>query len=250
MADGEDGVVDNYQPIEGLAIPTKLIRMRGWDFLLYDSGGGDDRILLFGADPIMRAIRPAPVWVSDGAFKVRPGLWAKVYTPREVAFGYCAPCIYANLPGESQGAYSAMWGQARALAGEGADGGRLLTVDFARESINAFDGKFSHPAVAGCYFRLCLSVFRRVQILGRAGEFWAGDGFKLLPGTVPALALRPLELATQRYGRRDEAFQGDEMELLAYIDAAYIGRRGHVDSRRPSASMNGGARSRVCCQVS
>ena len=62
--------------------------MGGDGCLLYDSGPGADRILLFGKEPNMRAIRNAPVWGADGAFTVRPNMRAQVYKIQEVSSGY------------------------------------------------------------------------------------------------------------------------------------------------------------------
>ena len=129
-ADDEGGVVENYRSLEVLAIPAKLLRRGGDDFILYDLGPGADRILLFGADPNMRALRSSPVWGADGAFKVCPNLRAQVYTIHPVSSGYCMPCISALMPNKSQGAYATIWGQARDLAGDDADRERFLAVDF------------------------------------------------------------------------------------------------------------------------
>ena len=123
QADDEGGVVANYRSLEVFAIPTKLLRRGGEDFLLYDSGPGADRILLFGADPNLRALRNSTAWGADGTFEVRPNLRAKVYTIHAVSSGYCIPCIYALLPGKSQGAHATMWGQVRDLVGDDADRG-------------------------------------------------------------------------------------------------------------------------------
>ena len=149
QADGEGGVVANYRSLEALAIQTKLLRMDGVDFLLYDSGPGDDRILLVGVGPNQRALRNATVWGADGTFEVRPNLRAQVYTIHAVSSGYCIPCIYALLPGTSPGAYATMWGQVRDLVGDDADRARLLTGDFERAAISEFEETFPKSTVAG-----------------------------------------------------------------------------------------------------
>ena len=95
-AEREAGVFANYLSPEVHGIPTQLPHMGG-GFCLYDSGGGSDRIVLFGADPNMRAPRGAPVWFGDWASKVRPELWAKSYEIRAVSPGYCIHCIYDLL---------------------------------------------------------------------------------------------------------------------------------------------------------
>ena len=143
----------------------------------------------------MRALRNATVWGADGAFEVCPNLRAQVYAIHAVSSGYCIPHIYALLPGKSQGAYATMWGQVRDLVGDEADRERLPTVDFERAAINAFGETPPQSKVAGCYFHLGQSVFRRVQNLGIAVKFGAYDDSNLRVKKLSALAPPPLDLA-------------------------------------------------------
>ena len=111
---------------------------------------------------------------------------------RAVVGGCCLPCIYALLPGKSQGAYTTMWGKIRNILGEDADKERLVTMDCDRDAINAVGETFPRTAVAGCYFHLWQSVYRRAQCLGLAEKFGARDEFKLRVKKLPALAILPL----------------------------------------------------------
>ena len=223
QADNDGGVVPNYRSLEELVIPNKLLQRNDGDFLLFDSGPGEGRILLFGAASNLVALRNAEVWGSDGTFKVCPRLWIQVYTIHAVSEGYCIPCIYALLPGKSQGAYETMWGQVRELVGEDADKRRVLTVDFERASINAFEATFPDSVAAGCYFHLGQSVYRRAKLLGLAGKFGADDDSKLRVKKLSALAYLPLEKVVEGFEQLQEEFHQNEQELVAYFEATYIG---------------------------
>ena len=126
-----------------------------------------------------------------GAQSLPEALGPKVYTIHAVSDGYCLPCIYALLHGKSQWAYETMRGQGREIVGEDAGKRRVLTVDFERASINAFEAAFPDSVAAGCYFHLGQSVYRRVQLLGLAGKFGAEDEFKLRVEKLSALAFPP-----------------------------------------------------------
>ena len=181
---------------------------------------------------------------------MRPNLWAQVYTIHAASPGYSVPCIYALLPVKSQGAYATMWEQVRNLVGEDADRKRLLTVDFGRAAINAFEETFPNSEVAGCCFHLCQSAFRRVQNLGLSAKFGADGDFKLRVKKLSALAFLPVELAVRGFEQLEEERQEGEMELLAYFEATYIGRRDPAERRRPSPNTNGGTWSRECSRGS
>ena len=69
QADNDGGVVPNYRSLEELVIPNKLLRRNDGDFLLFDSGPGEDRILLFGTASNLASLRNAEVWERTGRSK-------------------------------------------------------------------------------------------------------------------------------------------------------------------------------------
>ena len=138
-----------------------------------------------------------------------PNLRVQVYAIHAISSGYCVPCIYALLPGKSQGAYATMWGQVRNLVGDDADRGRLLTVDFERAAINALGGTFPNSTVAGRYFHLGQSVSRRVLNLGIAAKFGADGDFKHRVGKLSALSGPPLELVVHGFEQLEDESQED-----------------------------------------
>ena len=134
-------------------------------------------------------IQSAAARAADGKPKVRPKLWAPLYTSRALAEGRCLPCVYAILPGNPQRAYAAIrGGEIRALVGEGAGAERLVALDFERPSLNFIDATPPYAEVVGCYFYLGQSVFWRQQGIGIAAKFRSGDEFKIRVKKLTALA--------------------------------------------------------------
>ena len=97
--------------MEALDTPPKVIlREGGGNFLIHDSGPGENRISMFGRERNNRSLAHADVWGADGTFKVCHRLWCHLYTVRAVSKGYSIPCVYALLPNKPQGKYDRMWG--------------------------------------------------------------------------------------------------------------------------------------------
>jgi hypothetical protein len=64
-------------------IPTDMtfdIPGRYQDFLLHDSGPGGDRLLIFGDRELLGVLGRAELWISDGTFKVVPGIFFQLYS--------------------------------------------------------------------------------------------------------------------------------------------------------------------------
>src|SRR5581483_1765232 len=52
----------------------------GEDFLKWDSGVEDDRILLFGTDATLDCLQRSEHWFADGTFKLQPLIFDQLYT--------------------------------------------------------------------------------------------------------------------------------------------------------------------------
>ena len=127
-----------------------------------------------------------------------------------------------------------MWRQIRALVGEeDADAARMTTLDFARASINAAAAMFRDARIAGCYFHLGQSVYRKVQRLGLHGKYEANEDFFLRSIMLSALAFLPQENITRAFGDFPPQYQDGEIPLLQYFGPTYVGVRVGDERRSP-----------------
>ena len=127
-----------------------------------------------------------------------------------------------------------MWKEIRNLLGPEEDGReRLVTTDFERAAINAFLDTYPQSEVAGRFFHLGQSVYRKVKELGLSGKYLADEGCRLRAKTLAALAFLPIEEVTEGYELIEGGFADEEQEFLAYFAATYIGRRLPAGRRRP-----------------
>ena len=128
--DPEGGQVPDCRSLADLVFPNSLAhRPSGESFIIHDSGPGEDRVVMFGAEDGVRLLREATAWSADGTFKVAPRLWAQLYTAHAVTQGYFLPCAHG--------------------------------IDFERASIKDVQESFPAVRVAGFY---STSVSRRAEM--------------------------------------------------------------------------------------
>jgi len=52
------------------------------DMVLYDSGPGDDRLILMGCAELLDGLARADLWLADGTFKVVPNVFFRLNVAR------------------------------------------------------------------------------------------------------------------------------------------------------------------------
>ena len=100
----------NLKSLEELIIPLEYrLTAKGDDFLLYDSGPGPQRILIFGTQMNLEMLNTSQIWLSDGTFKTAPTLFAQVYCIHGLRGG---PNLLEDgllLPNKMETTYKRMW---------------------------------------------------------------------------------------------------------------------------------------------
>ncbi|ODM87032.1 hypothetical protein Ocin01_19650 [Orchesella cincta] len=82
-----------------LQLPVKYqLTTKDENFLLFDSGPSNDRILIFGTMKNLQHMEHSSEWYADGTFKVAPLLFDQLYTIHVSRFGKVIPTVYALLP--------------------------------------------------------------------------------------------------------------------------------------------------------
>ena len=91
-----------------------LQTLDGKKFLMYDSGPGLDRVLMFATEENRNILSNSSM--ADGTFKTAPSLFGQLYTIHGLAGGvypfrdgHLLPCIYVLLPGKNSFHYNRMW---------------------------------------------------------------------------------------------------------------------------------------------
>ena len=76
-----DGPVASPENLDALEIPDRYATtLDGAQFLLFDSGPGNNRILIFSTATNMQMLSQSQHWYGDGTFKTVPLLFEQMYT--------------------------------------------------------------------------------------------------------------------------------------------------------------------------
>ena len=153
-----------------LVIDQNIKTLGGKEFLIYDSGPGSDRILMFGTEENKHILTISSIWMADGTFKTIPSLFAQLYTIHGLAGGvypfldgHLLPCIYVLLPGKSSFYYRKMWKIIKDLCPN--SNPQYLLVDFEKAAINTFREIWALTYIKGCfsiYLRLSIQRYRKL----------------------------------------------------------------------------------------
>ena len=88
---------------------------KGENFLLYDSGLSENRILLFSTEKNMQLLQASSDWFCDGTFKVVPELFYQLYSIHCLISNKTIPCDFALLSNKCQVTYEEHFSLVRAI---------------------------------------------------------------------------------------------------------------------------------------
>lgn len=184
---GPDGEVMPPIPLD----TTFEIPDRFRNFVVFDSGPGDSRILLFGCKELLDGLARAAMWLADGTFKVVPALVFQLYSIHfQLAEGINPAGIYCLLPDKTRHTYDRLL---EALVGliPTAHPTQILT-DFESAAMQAFKHRFAGATITGCYFHLSQSILRKVNEVGLKAVYETDNNVREFVRSVAALAHVPV----------------------------------------------------------
>lgn len=208
------------------------------DFVLYDSGSGDNRIILMGDLELLDGLARSDVWLADGTFKTVPTLYFQLYS---IHFQYAEAvnpaAVYCLLPNKTKATYDRMLIEIQRLIPTSAPS--VILTDFESAAMSSFGEAFPSASISGCYFHLCQSVLRKVNELGMKIDYESNNDLRIAVRCLPALAYVPSVDVAEAFDLLTESMPRYEKieELLWYFDHTYIrGRRlrGRVENYAPA----------------
>ncbi|KAL5246249.1 hypothetical protein ACI65C_013657 [Semiaphis heraclei] len=163
------------------------------NFLLCDTGPGNNRIILFCRQ-------------------------------RGCRNGGVHPCIYAILPNKSQATYNNMLVQIKNLSpGINVES---VSVDFEQAIHNAFRNEFPEVEIHGCFFHLLQNLKKQIGTAGLMGFYRNNADFNLYARMITALAVVPPEYVVESFEMLSEELEQVEPTLqpiLDWLEMYYIG---------------------------
>ncbi len=199
-------------------LPSPLtVTCDGQNFLYFDSGKSDERILVFATLPAIDLLNGRSTWHCDGTFSVSPDVFYQVYTIHGVIEDTLIPLVYALLSNKSQATYTKLFSCFDQVA-------EKLHLDFELAVRNAAKEISPNTSIHFCFFHLSQAVWRKVQNLGYQKVYADDEHFRLSVKKLLCLAFLPTEdvpagLDLLREENSYENFQ----EVADYFEDTYVG---------------------------
>jgi len=197
------------------------------EFLLSDSGQGQNRLLVFGDRELLGAMARADVWIADGTFKVVPTLFYQLYSIHfEFVGGLNPAAVYCLLCNKSRMTYDRLLNVIKELIPNATP--RRILIDFEVAAINSFRDAYPQADVTGCYFHLCQSVIRKVNEVGLKSEYESDNVICGFVKFLAALSHVPPDDVVSAFQTLAADMPANEklQDVVIYFEHTYIrGRR-------------------------
>ncbi|XP_043267660.1 uncharacterized protein [Venturia canescens] len=206
------------------------------DFLLYDKGAVENRMLIFGTQENLQLLASAEHWYADGTFDSCPSIFAQLYTIHANIENRIVPLVYALLPGKSEVVYREMLDQLINIQADLSPS--TVLIDMERAAVQAFLGTFPDVSIRFCNFHFNQSVYRKVMTYNLKSVYDTDEIFAKKIKLLAALAFVPIDNVENLFDRIvDEVFQNpekDEENFLFSFEEQFIGRVDRRGNRRPA----------------
>ena len=220
------------QNIQDMKIPEELKVMAcGKAFLLYDSGPGGARTLIFSTTRNLELLQAAEAWFADGTFKVVPEIFFQLYTLHVLREGRVIPCVYALLPNKQEITYQAFLSEVLRL--KPGLNPRSVLVDFEQAAINAFHAVFPNSTLKGCFYHLSQNIYRKVQAEGLQERYASDEGISQTTRMLAALVFVPTNRVVDTFEILQQQVPPELEPIADYVEDNYIGRPQRGGRRPP-----------------
>ncbi|CAF1284973.1 unnamed protein product [Rotaria sordida] len=221
-------------------IPDKLATTkRNNKFLQFDSGPGNDRLIIFSSADQLQLLDNCEELLVDGTFKVTPTIFYQLYVMHVVYRKAVIPVIFALLPNKTQQTYQRLINELVQICP--AWNPKSIMMDFEQAAINAFGDTFAtttNPStISGCFFHLQQSIQRKVQELGFKTNYEQDLVFAHNVNKIAALAfLQPADIS-QGFDDLYNASPPILRPLFDYFEDTYVGRHRPQGRSKPMFSI-------------
>ncbi|CAF3806026.1 unnamed protein product [Rotaria socialis] len=207
-------------------IPDKLTTKRNSLFLQFDSGPGNDRIIIFASAEQLQLLESDEQLLVDGTFKVTPSIFYQLYVMRMVYRNAVLPVVFALLPNKTQETYRRLIDKLSEICPLWSP--KFIMIDSELASINAFGDKFvtttNSSIISGCFFHLQNSIQRKLQDLGFKTNYEQDPVFSHHVNQIAALAFLQPNDVSQGFDDLYNSLPQMLHLLLDYFEGTYVGR--------------------------
>lgn len=224
--------------LESLTIPEEYRLYQigdNWkeDFLLYDSGPTNERILLFGRRQSLMILYDSQVWFADGTFHPVPPLFAQIYVLMAEKLGGVHPILYALLPDKKESTYDRLL---QAICNIQPNLNPIsITTDFEPAATRALQRRFPAARINSCLFQLCRQIKRQMDEVQLISRYSNDAEFALKCRMIAALAFVPIADLGQALVDLASDLPPLLKPLLTWFEDRFVGRKvDNGDGRHPA----------------
>ena len=216
-------------------VPLEYRVVDGGNWLLHDSGPGNERVLLFGSKEAVREMSYSSLWFCDGTLKSSPRIAAQVYVIHyERNVNVLLGC-FALMSNRTESSYGKVFeALTDAMPASRQDGPARFSMDFQLAAIEAFKNVFPRSSEALCFFHFSQSLWRRAQQSGLAAMYLREQNHDIRSQFhACALAFVPEDYVKQTFMKLREEVAEELDEVLDLLEDTYIIGRRRGRGRRP-----------------
>jgi len=217
--------------LDSLVIPDAYKRtLSGENFLLHDSGPGQNRFFIFSTERNLERMRQCEHWYADGTFKSSPPLFQQIYTIHALKYTNVLPTVFILMSDRSTSTYIRVFTEMKRL--QPALNPSTIMTDFEQAALLAWTTVFPKTTQRGCLFHLSQCIWRHLQQTPTLQQRYVDDPeFALSIRQLAALALVPVSDVSSAFDDlMDSPFYRDNSTILApfinYFEDTWIGRPG------------------------
>uniref|UniRef100_A0A914LRY3 MULE transposase domain-containing protein n=1 Tax=Meloidogyne incognita TaxID=6306 RepID=A0A914LRY3_MELIC len=168
----------------------------GEQFLLADSGvynegGREQRILVFGRESYGLWSREMKEVFADGTFSIAPGLFSQIYVILSRRRNWVFPVLYCLLSDKSQATYERMWTLITNMWPNFEP--TSISLDYEAAAINSIRVFFPVCEIRGCLYHLTHNLKRKLAEEGLTQRYRADADFSVLCRMITAVAFLPIQ---------------------------------------------------------
>lgn len=189
-------------------------------FLLWDSGSSNQRVLIFGRQRNLQYLNQSK-WFIDGTFKISLPLFTQVFIISVAKYGYVHPILYALLPNKQRNIYNSLFERIKEMVPNVTP--LAVSCDFEISIIYSIRENFPHANIHGCYFHLNRNLKKRLGELSLTYEYNNNANFALNVKMIMALVFVPIQNVDDAFNVLTENLSSEFTALLDWFEDNYLG---------------------------
>ena len=215
--------------LDELTLPIEYTKtLKGENFLIFDSGTGSQRVLMFSTAGNLDLLAQCSSWYADGTFKTSPPLFQQIYTIHVRKYNTIIPVVYILMNSKSTSSYVSILTELNNIR-PGLNPETIMT-DYEHAALLAFRQIYPNAQQQGCLFHLSQCIRRRLQQVDGLQQRYTDDPeFALQIRLLAVLAFVPPDDVVSAFEELMDSqfFQDNASDLLNltnYFEDNWIGR--------------------------